>query len=402
MERLFVRSSEIYAERGVVDGSVVVTDGRIEEICPGEPERGSEVLDVRPHWVFPGLLDMHIHGAGGWNVEGGDPEGLRNLARYLASMGVTGFQPTLAASPPDATAGVAKAVGDAIADPPADGARILGLHMEGPYLSPKRPGAMDPTYLRDPSRQEIEDLDAVAPGVLRHLTLAPERAGALELIEWLVRRGVVVSGGHTDATYDEARAGVEAGIRLANHTFNAMRGLHQREPGALAAFVLDERVACELIADGRHVHPAAIDLLLRLAGPERVCLVSDAVFPAGLRPGVYELSGRRARVTEDGSCLLPDGRLAGSAHLVLHGIRTLVEQVGTPITDAVRMASAVPARVLGLDGKKGALAPERDADLIAVSTDWEVIWTLVEGRVAHAPGRAEDRTNPAYGGSGAI
>jgi N-acetylglucosamine-6-phosphate deacetylase len=402
MQRLFVRSQEIYAEEGVVDGSVVVADGRIEEIRPGEPEPGSAVLDVRPHRVFPGLIDIHIHGAGGWSVEAGDPAELRGLARYLASRGVTGFEPTLAALPPDAILGVAAAVRDAIAEPSDDGAKILGLHMEGPYVSPKRPGAMNPTFLRDPSRQEIESLEAVAPGLLRHLTLAPERAGALEFIEWLVGRGVIVAGGHTDAAYDEACAGVQAGIRLANHTYNAMRGLHHRDPGALAAFILDERVSCELIADGRHVHPAAVDLLLRLAGPERVCLVSDAVFPAGLGPGVYELFGRHVRVTEDASCLLPDGRLAGSVHLVLQGIRTLVEQVGTPIADAVRMASAVPARILGLDGKKGAIAPGRDADLIAVSADWEVIWTLVEGRVAHAPGRVEDKTNPAYGGSGAV
>lgn len=400
MPSLIVRSSEIYAEDGVVDGSVVVADGHIEDIRPGEaePEPGTEVLDVRPHRVFPGLIDIHIHGAGGWSVEAGETEQVRGMARYLASRGVTAFQPTLAALPPDATSAGAVAVRHAIAEPPSDGAKILGLHMEGPYVSPQRPGAMDPAFFRDPSREEIEDLEAVAPGVLRHLTLAPEREGALELISWLAGRGVIVSGGHTDATYEEARAGIEAGIRVANHTYDAMRGLHQREPGALGAFVLDERVTCEVIADGRHVHPAAIDVLLRLAGTERVCLVSDAVFLAGLPPGAYELFGRQARVTEDGFCLLPDGTLAGSTHLVLQGIRTLVEQVRTPMVDAVRMGSAIPARVVGLEGVKGTLAPGKDADLTAVSTNWEVLWTLVEGRVVHSPERSEGGPNPAYGG----
>lgn len=400
MPELIVRSSEIYSEDEVVDGSVVVADGRIEEIRPGEPEPepGTEVLDVRPLRVFPGLIDIHVHGAGGWSVETADAEQVRGMARHLATRGVTGFQPTLAALPRDATLAAAAAVRHAMGEPPSDGATILGLHLEGPYVSPKWPGAMDAASFRDPSQKEIEDLETVAPGVLRHLTLAPEREGALELISWLARRGVIVSGGHTDATYEEAKAGIEAGIRLANHTYNAMPGLHQREPGALGAFVLDERVTCELIADGRHVHPAAIDVLLRVAGTERVCLVSDAVLLAGLPPGVYELFGRQARVTEDGFCLLPDGTLAGSIHPVLHGIRTLVEQVGMPVADAVRMGSAIPARVLGLDGRKGTLAQGKDADLIAVSADWQVLWTLVEGRIVHSPERPEARTNPAYGG----
>jgi N-acetylglucosamine-6-phosphate deacetylase len=396
-DRTFFRSTEIFATDGVVDGHVVVADGRIEVVDAGDPPAGAEgsVVDVRPHRVFPGLVDVHVHGAGGWSVEAGIAEEIRALARFLAASGVTAFQPSTAALPPDALEKVARAVREAMDDPPADGAHILGLHSEGPFLSPEKPGAMNPAFFRDPSREEIERLASVAPGALRHMTIAPERPGAVDLIRWMAEGGdVTVAGGHTEASYVEAMAGVEAGIRLSNHTYNAMRGLHQRDPGALGAFALDDRVTCELIGDGRHVHPAAMELLVRVAGPERVCLVSDAVFPAGLPPQTYDLFGQEARVTEEGFSVFPDGTLAGSAQLLLYGVRTMVEEVGVPLETAVRMASSRPATVAGVDGSKGSLAPGMDADLVVVSDAWEPLWVLVGGRVVRSPDTAPPQTNP--------
>ncbi|HEV8572345.1 MAG TPA: N-acetylglucosamine-6-phosphate deacetylase [Actinomycetota bacterium] len=398
-DRLLFRSSEIHAGQGVVDGYVVVAGGRIEDVAAGDPPAGAEgtVVDVRPHRLFPGLIDVHIHGAGGWSVEAGSADQIRALARFLAAWGVTAFQPSTAALPPEGLERVAVAVGEAMDDHPQDGARILGLHAEGPYLSPEKPGAMNADFFRDPSKEEIEHLGAVAPGTLRHLTIAPEQPGAVELIGWLAARGdVIVSGGHTDASYDQAQAGIDAGIRLSNHTYNAMRGLHQRDPGALGAFALDDRVTCELIADGRHVHPAAMEFLVRVASPERVCLVSDAVSPAGLPPGTYDLVGIgvNARITEEGFCVFPDGTLAGSARLLLHGVRTMVEEVGVPLEEAVRMASLRPAAVARVDGSKGSLEPGKDADLVVVSEAWEAVWTMVEGRVVRSPETPAPETNP--------
>ncbi len=398
-DRLIFRSGEIHADHGVVDGHIVVSGGRIEAVTEGDPPATTEgsVIDVRPHRVLPGLIDLHIHGAGGWSVEAGRADEIVALARFLAAAGITAFQPSTAALPPEGLEKVAVAVSEAMDEQQADGARILGLHAEGPYLSPQKPGAMNPDFFRDPVKDEIEHLGAVAPGALRHLTIAPERAGAVELIQWLAARGdVIVSGGHTDASYEQAQAGIDAGIRLSNHTYNAMRSLHQRDPGALAAFALDDRVTCELIADGRHVHPAAMDFLVRAAGPERICIVSDAVAPAGLPPGMYDLFGigRDARITEEGFCVFPDGTLAGSALLLLHGIRTMVEEVGVPPEEAVRMASLRPATVAGVDGSKGSLSPGKDADLVAVSEEWEAVWTVVEGRVLLSPETPRPLTNP--------
>jgi N-acetylglucosamine-6-phosphate deacetylase len=399
-DRLLFRSQEIHAEQGVVDGFVVVSDGRIEAVAAGDPPGALEgsVVDVRPHRLFPGLIDVHVHGAGGWSVEAGNAEEIRAMSRFLAAWGVTAFQPSTAALPPDGLEKVAVAVGEAMEDQPSDGARILGLHAEGPYLSAEKPGAMNRDFFRDPSREEVENLEAVAPGALRHLTIAPERPGAVELIRWLGARGdVTISGGHTNASYEQALSGIDAGIRLSNHTYNAMRGLHQRDPGALGAFALDGRVICELIGDGRHVHPAAMEFLVRAAGPDRVCLVSDAVSPAGLPPGIYDLFGigRDARITEEGFCVFPDGTLAGSARLLLHGVRTMVEEVGLSPEEAVRMASLRPAAVAGVDRSKGSLAPGKDADLVVVSEAWEAVWTMIEGRVVRSPETPEPPTNPA-------
>jgi N-acetylglucosamine-6-phosphate deacetylase len=394
---LTFRSTEIFAADGVVDGHVVVGDGRIQAVTAGDPPAGVEgsVVDVRPHRVLPGLIDIHVHGAGGWSVEAGIADEIRALARFIASSGVTAFQPSTAALPPDGLEKVAVAVREAMDDPPDDGARVLGLHSEGPFLSPEKPGAMNPSFFRDPSREEVERLARVAPDTLRHLTIAPELPGAADLIRWLAERGdVTVSGGHTEASFDQAVAGVDAGIRLSNHTYNAMRGLHQRDPGALGAFALDDRVTCEVIGDGRHVHPAAMELLVRVAGPERVCLVSDAVFPAGLPPQTYDLFGQEARVTEEGFSVFPDGTLAGSAQLLLYGVRTMVEQVGVALGAAVRMAASQPAGVAGVDGSKGTLAPGMDADLVVVSDAWEPVWVLVEGRVVRSPDTAPPQTNP--------
>ena len=398
-DRVILRSSEIHTDQGVVDGFVVVSDGHIEAVASGDPPGALEgsLVDVRPHRLFPGLIDIHIHGAGGWSVEVGRADEIRAMARFLAAAGVTAFQPSTAALPPDGLERVAVAAREAMDDPPSDGAQILGLHAEGPYLSPEKPGAMNPDFFRNPSKDEIEHLEAVAPGALRHLTIAPERPGAVELIRWLAARGeVTVSGGHTDASYDRAVTGIDAGIRLSNHTYNAMRGLHQRDPGALGAFALDDRVTCELIGDGRHVHPAAMEFLVRVAGADRVCLVSDAVSPAGLPPGIYDLFGigRDARITEEGFCVFPDGTLAGSARLLLHGVRTMIEEVGVPAEEAVRMASLRPATVAGVERSKGSLAPGKDADLVVISEAWEAVWTMIEGRVVWSPETPAPPTNP--------
>ncbi|MEW8978701.1 MAG: N-acetylglucosamine-6-phosphate deacetylase [Symbiobacterium sp.] len=388
----------IHAERGLVDGYVLVDGGRIAAVGAGPVPaslEGVERVDLPDCHLIPGMIDLHIHGAGGWPVEPAGVEGLQALGRYLAAFGVTGFLPSASAYPLadlESLAGrVRAATGVAY-----DGAAILGLHLEGPYLSPRRPGAMHLENLRTPSVSEAERLLAAGGGTVRRISLAPELPGALDLIRYLARNGVTVAGAHTDATYEETLAGIDAGVRLATHTYNAMRGLHHREPGALGAYLTDERVTCEFIGDLLHVHPACVKLLLRAVGYERLCLISDAIPAAGLSPGHYRLWGRDLYIDEEGFSRLADGTIAGSTKLMLHGLRNLVEKLGVPWEQVVRMAALNPARVIGISDRKGSLAPGKDADLVAVGPDWQVRWTVVEGRVVRRPGDPPPALNPEY------
>ncbi|MFO7273527.1 MAG: N-acetylglucosamine-6-phosphate deacetylase [Bacillota bacterium] len=378
----------IHAESGLVDGYVLVDGRRIAAVEKGPvpPElAGVQRVDLPDCDLIPGMIDLHIHGAGGWPVEGADVATLQGLGRFLAAYGVTGFLPTASARPLEELEEVARQV-RAAAGIEYDGAAILGLHLEGPFLSTKRPGAMHIPYLRAPSVAEAERLLAAGGGTVRRISLAPELPGALELVRYLAAQGVIVAGAHTDATYDETIAGIEAGVRLATHTYNAMRGLHHREPGAVGAYLTDDRVTCEVICDLLHVHPAAVRIVLRAAGPDRVALISDAIPAAGLKPGHYRFWDSDLYIDEQGYCKLADGTIAGSTKLMLHGLRNLVEVLGVPWADAVRMAALIPARAIGLADRKGSLAPGKDADLVAIGPDWQVTWCVVEGRVVRRPG----------------
>lgn len=388
----------IHAEDRLVDGYVLVEGRRIAAVEPGPVPAelaGVERVDLPDCHLIPGMIDIHVHGAGGWPVEAADAAGLRALARFLAGFGVTGFLPTASAYPMEQLEAVAAHVREAMEEE-ADGAAILGLHLEGPFLNPARPGAMNPGNFRAPSVGDAARLLAAGGGTVRRVSLAPELPGARELIRYLAENGVTVAGAHTDATYAETIAGIDAGVTVATHTFNGMRGLHHREPGALGAYLTDDRVICELICDLLHVHPAAVRLLLLAAGPDRVALISDAIPAAGLKPGHYRLWGRDLYIDEEGYSRLADGTLAGSTMLMLHGLRHLVEVLEVPWADALRMAALVPARAIGLADRKGSLAPGKDADLVAIGPDWQVAWCVVEGRAVRRPGDPPPAYNPAF------
>jgi len=230
------------------------------------------------------------------------------------------------------------------------------------------------------TQPDLERFQTAARGAVRMVTLAPEQGGVLAAIPWLVERGIVASIGHSDADYDTVQRAVALGLSHATHTFNAMRPLHQREPGVLGAVLAHDAIVAQLIADGYHVHPAAMRMLIRAKGVERVCLVSDAMVVAGLPPGEYEWDGRRI-IRAGESSRFPDGALAGSAMLLNQMLRVIVEQVGLPFAQAVRMATEVPARVLGL--RKGRLAPGYDADVVVLKDDYEPSLTLIGGQVVY-------------------
>lgn len=341
--------------------------------------------------IVPGLLDIQINGAFGDDFA--DPAArMDRICRSLPRFGVTGFVPTIVTS-------AASVYGPAIANvdrPATPGeARVLGVHIEGPYISPKHKGTHDPAMLRLPNVAEAASwLDA---GPVVWFTLAPELPGAIELVQFLVRQGVRVSMGHTDATWSEALAAADSGATMATHVFNAMRPFKHRDPG-VAGFVLTSDVKAGFIGDGNHLAFETIELLARIKAPDQMYLVTDALAGLGMPPGRYWLGGRE--YISDGTCgRLPDGTLSGSLLPLNLALRNLVESVGIEPATAVRLATLNPARTLGLDGTYGRVEVGREANLALLADDWGVLATVAGGAMAYKAGKDDD--TPAEAGGAA-
>ena len=330
--------------------------------------------------IVPGLLDIQLNGAFGHDFA--DPSAdLRAVGRGLTRFGVTGFVPTIVTSPAAAYEPALRNLRRAGPGPLE--ARSLGVHIEGPFISPHHPGTHDPAQLRNPDLAEAEAW--LAAGDVRYVTLAPELPGAVALIAFLLERGVRVSMGHTDATWAEAAAGAAAGATMATHLFNAMRPLHHRDPG-IVGFVLAGDVVTGVIGDGRHVAFETLRIVARTKLPDRAYLVTDALSALGMPPGRYRLAGME--YTSDGATgRLDDGTLSGSVLPLNRALRNLVTEAGLEPADAVRMATLNPARALGLDGSIGCVEPGRMADIALLDRDWEAQATIIGGHVAFEAGR---------------
>lgn len=372
----------------VDDGLVVIADGRIAYAGPArsagqalDTARAAEEIDARGGFICPGFIDAHIHGGGGADVMDATGDALVRIAVAHAAHGTTGFVATTMSAPREQLLEAAHAV-RRVHGAPTGGARVLGLHLEGPYINPRRAGAHNPEHLRPPDVRELAAVARIAGPSLRTVTLAPELPGARGAIEWLRRRGVQVSIGHTAATYEEALAAVDAGARCATHLFNAMAGFHHRSPGCAAALLVDERVRVELVADGVHVHPGALRLAFRCKAAPGAMLVTDCMRALGCPDGEYLLGdvpvvvhGGQARLRGD------PGALAGSLLTMDQAVRVMVERAEVPLADAVRMATQTPAEALGIAGRFGRLAPGYEADVVVLEEDLTVSITMVAGEI---------------------
>jgi N-acetylglucosamine-6-phosphate deacetylase len=369
-------------------GTVVIEDGRILEVGEAvRPPPQAMVMNLPDTTLVPGFIDIHVHGGGGFSLATPDPEEARSYARWVVAKGVTSFVASVAADTPAEGEVYLRAAAQA-AGPVASGAELLGIHLEGPFVNSARRGALPESWLRAPNLSLLRRFVNAAGGHLRMLTLAPELAGARAVLEKATAAGCVVALGHSDATYEAAQEAFAAGARHLTHAFNAMRGFHHREPGLLGAALESHAVTVELIADGVHVHPAAARLLLRAKGAENVALITDGAAPAGLSRGTFRTGGREARLSQ-GRITLPDDTIAGSAATMDVVVRNVIEWGLVPPADAVRMASTVPARVVGVDGHKGRIAPGYDADLMALDEELEVVTTWVGGRMLHSRAKGQ-------------
>jgi N-acetylglucosamine-6-phosphate deacetylase len=376
-ETTLITGDVLTPEVALRPGYIVVRDQRIAAVGRGAPPRLPGARHLEAGIIAPGWIDLHIHGSGGFDLMGGD-DAVRGVSRALVRHGCTSYLPTTITAPWDQTLDAVGSIARVCAAPDPSGAQPVGMHLEGPFIHPKRPGMARTDWVRPHDLDELRTLLAAGDGCVRLMTLAPELPRGLEMVSELVGRGIVASVAHSDATYQDMVDAAGAGARHLTHAFNAMRGLHHREPGTIGGALDLEAFTVEAIADGIHSHPAALRLLWRVKGWRRMALVTDAMPAAGGASGVYAFGGQKVTV-RDGQARLDDGTLAGSMLTMDQAIRVMVT-CGVPAEQALGMASLTPASILGLRDR-GQIAPGLRADLVALTPELSVRWTMVGGLV---------------------
>jgi N-acetylglucosamine-6-phosphate deacetylase len=379
---LLITNAQIRAPGAwISDGWLLAESAKIAAIGAGAaPERPeARRIDAGGRTLLPGFIDLHVHGGAGHDTMDASRDGLREMARFYGRHGVTAF---LATTWTDSRARITHALETIAAcqGSQPEGATLLGAHLEGPYVNPERSGAQSISHIRRADRSEAESW--LELNVIRLLALAPEYEENHWLIERAAARGITVSAAHTAASYDQVREAVRRGLTHATHTFNAMTGLHHREPGTVGAALTLPAIRCELIADNVHVHPAVMALTWAAKGPDGVILITDAIRSAGRPDGEYRIDERVVTV-RDGVARLPDGTLAGSTLTMERALANFVQATGSAIEAVWRAASLNAAQAIGIDQRKGSLEPGKDADLVLLDDHCAVHLTVAEGRVVY-------------------
>ncbi len=379
----YIYCDQIYTERGCISGTIEVEDTKILQIHQGRiaAEPGVEVFDYKNLRIIPGMIEMHLHGYMGWNAMSPDPEEIVALSKSLLTCGVTGYLPTnhYSSTVFDNNKAIAH-----VMKSPRQGARIFGIHMEGPFTSLEKLGSVLPDEVQPVSIELMEKYLTTSENHISTVTMAPEVPNAEELISFLVRRQINVCMGHSNATYAEAKRAIDLGAIITQKTGNCMRGMHHREMGLLGAAVLDQRLYNEINSDLAHTSKEFLDLIYRLKGPSRLCIVADSGVMSGMPKAEYELPDRGTyRVGPDTLLHIADWTIDGSIYSMLYGLQNWVEVMGIPMEEAVVMASLNPAKVLKLDHQKGSIRESKDADLVVLDADYKVLATFVEGNLEY-------------------
>jgi N-acetylglucosamine-6-phosphate deacetylase len=377
---MIFRNGRLTLPDGIRDGlELVARDGKIAEVREAQRTSNDEIIDLRHNFLAPGFIDLHLHGALGRDTMEATAEAFRAICDYHASGGTTSLLLTTVTAPIPEIVKVLKEVRKLEGQIP----QVMGVHVEGPFVSKAKHGAQKKEFIIEPDDEPIGRLLDFSD-VIKRMTLAPEIRGALGLVDRLREKNIFASGGHSDASDEEAREAFERGMCQVTHTFNCMSSAHRRgiyRVAGLLEFALSEpQIMCELIADGHHVLPTLMRMLYRTKGADGICLVTDATAGAGLPNESHFSVGGRECVVRDGVCLLADGSaLAGSASRMIDLVRTMVQKVGVPLHEAVAMATLNPACAIGLEKTKGSLAPGADADLVVLSPELSVTQTFSRG-----------------------
>lgn len=379
MSSYALRAATVVCEAEDRHGAVLsIEDGRIAAV--GEAGGHNRPIDLGDATIIPGMIDIHIHGRARRDVMDADPESLRVISASLARHGITGFLATTVTSGWQRTLDALSTV-RASAEAQMPGARLLGAYSEGLFFNCTHKGAHNDAFFLPPTIERVDAMIEAAGGKLRVIALAPEIEGAMDVVRHAAAKGIKVVLGHTDASYDQARAALEAGASGGVHVFNGMRGIHHREPGCAGALLL-ERATVEVIADGAHLHPAILLLISRLKARDDILLISDCMCAGGLADGDYRL-GETDVTVKDGIVRTGTGSLAGSTLTLDRAIVRMADEAGVPFRDAVHMASLSPARFLDLGDRLGSIAPGKAADLAILDADRRVRATIVGGELVY-------------------
>ncbi|MDF2557595.1 MAG: nagA [Bacillales bacterium] len=385
---ILIINASIYSQESIIEnGYIYLEDHKIGQFGLMENLHEYDKADIfdlkHSGFVLPGFIDIHIHGADGADTMDSTEESLKRIAKKITEEGTTSFLTTTMTQSNTLIETALLHVKQYMKDSNPNGeAEVLGIHLEGPFINVKKAGAQPKEFITEPSIERFQKWQTISGGNIRLITIAPEMEGSLELIKYLSSNNVVVSLGHSDASFDEANMAVEAGATHVTHLFNAMSGLDHREPGlAAAALVLDE-LNVELITDGIHVHPKMIEFAINAKGSDKAILVTDAMCAKGLRDGEYALGGQKVNVNGH-EARLADGTLAGSVLLMSEAIRNVIDFTRLPLDEVVKLATANPAKLLGIYERKGSISIGKDADITVIDENFNVILTICRGKIAY-------------------
>ncbi|RXZ84646.1 N-acetylglucosamine-6-phosphate deacetylase [Paenibacillaceae bacterium] len=382
-----IHNVNIVAEDQLLQGTVTVENGIITAITEQDAElppsaaddSAEQVIDGKGGYLLPGFIDLHIHGGYGGDFMDASVQSYDAITKFHAQHGTTAMLATTVTAPFEQIEAVLAAVAQ-YRSQPMPYAELLGVHLEGPFISTKWAGAQNPAHMVSPQLDWLKQWVANWPGLIKQLTLAPETAGAFETIRYLADQGIIAAAGHTDASYDTIVEAVQHGLSQAVHTFNAMTPLHHREPGTAGAVLTIDDIAAELIADGLHVHPAAIRLLTRAKNRDKLILITDAMAAAGLGEGQYMLGDLAVIVKGDEARLAEGNSLAGSTLTMIGAFRYVLSNTELSIPQVSQLASGNPAKQLGIEEHTGSIAIGKRADLLWTDSSFQVQHTWVNGQ----------------------
>jgi N-acetylglucosamine-6-phosphate deacetylase len=379
-QRLLIINCKLFnAQDDEQTTSVLIENGVIAQIGQIEPGIACDnTLDAQGRIIAPGFIDVHIQGAGGADVLDATPEALQAIARTCARFGTTGFLATTVFKPNQDNRHLSLAAEYTGKD--LGGANLLGIHLEGPFISHQKKGMILPECICMPSKQVFDEIQEMTDGHLRMMTIAPELPKSLGIIHSLVGADIIASFGHSNATYEQTLDGFEAGISHVTHLFNAMPSIHHRAPGPLIAILQTETITAQVITDGVHIHPAVLKLVYEKLGPERTIPITDGMQAIGLGDGMFIYNGVEYE-SKAGAARYKDGTLIGTALGLSQMLKRFIEFTDCPLDTAIRMITQNPARLLGLEDKKGTITEGKDADLILLDNDLSIHATIVAGRI---------------------